>query len=238
MKRFGLLSIGALTLLAAASKSDAVVFSFEGVSGSGSGDILHATVEFLCSGSQLTVIVTNTDDNAAFNGADVLSSVYFNIAGNPTLTNGNATLTGGSSLVLKNNGSPSSTNPLNNEWFYNSPSSAGTQYAFGATGAIGFSPTNDSFDKVFHGGTGTGGANDDYGLVPVAGITVGSNDNVYANNSMTFTFDMSDECDVNDISGVFVTYGSNAATVLVPEPATMGALAVGALALLRRRRSK
>lgn len=236
MKRFGYVSLSALAMAVAAS-SQAVIFNFSGVSGSGSGDVLHARVEFQVSGTTLTVIMTNTDDNAAFNGADVLSSVYFNVTGTPTFSNGNAALTSGSSLVLINNGAPGSTNPLNNEWFWQSPNAGGgRQYSFGATGAIGFSPTNDSFDKVFHGGTGTGGGNDDYGLVPTLGQTAGNGSNVYANNSMTFTFDLSSAISESDIHDVYVTYGSAATTTLTPEPATFGALAVGALALLRRRR--
>jgi hypothetical protein len=239
MKKLGWLGLGALALLAAPSRSEAVTFNFSGVSGSGSGDILQASVEFLVSGTTLTVIVTNTDDNAAFNGADVLSSVYFDIVGNPTLSNGNATLTSGSSLVLKNNQAPGSTNPLNNEWYYEAPNTAvGRMYSFGATGAIGFSPQNDSFDIVFQNGTGTGGANDDYGIVPTLGITVGSNTNVYANNSMTFTFDLSSTISESDIVGVSVSYGSNGTTVLVPEPASVGAIAAGLIAMLARRRSK
>lgn len=239
MKKLGWVSLSALALLAASSRSEAVIFNFAGVSGSGSGDILHASVEFLVSGTTLTVIVTNTDNNAAFNGADVLSSVYFDIAGNPTLSNGNATLTSGSSLVLKNNQAPGSTNPLNNEWFFQAPNpGVGRMYSFGATGAIGFSPQNDSFDKVFHGGTGAGGGNDDYGLVPTSGITVGSNTNVYANNSMTFTFDLSSSISESDIVGVSVSYGSNGTTVLVPEPASLGVVAAGLIAILARRRAK
>lgn len=236
MKRLGYVTFGALALLAAASRSDAVVFNFSGLSNTGSGDVLNASVEFLVAGTTLTVIVTNTDDNAAFNGADVLNAVYFNIAGDPTLSNGNAALTAGSSFELRDNGVPGSTNPPNHEWFWRAPNvAAGSQYSFGASGGIGFS-SHETFDAVFHGGSASGGANDDYGIIPTLGQTAGNMTNVYANNSMTFTFDMSAPISEGDIYDVFVSYGSNGQTVLVPEPATLGALAVGALALLRRRR--
>ena len=245
MKRIGYLSLTALAM-AVAGSANAIVFNFAGVSNQ-SGDILHASVEFLVSGTSLTVIVTNTDDNAAYNGADVLSSVYWDMTGSPTVSNGNAALTAGSFMEKINHGAPGTVNPFNNEWFWKAPnpgyipdlSQLGPHdYSFGATGAVNFSPTNDSFDKVFHGGTGTGGANDDYGLVPTDGQTVGNSSNVYCNNSMTFTFDLSSAISESDIHNVTVSYGSGApgsGTVVTPEPASMGAVAIGIVALLRRR---
>ena len=235
MKRIGYVGLSVLAMAVAAS-SQAVVFNFSGAAGSGSGDVLHASVEFQVSGTSLTVIVTNTDDNAVFNTADVLSSVYFNIAGAPTLSNGNAALTAGSSFVT-NSGPAGSNNPPNTEWMWKSPGAFSTMYSFGATGAVGFN-THQTFDSVFHGGSGVAGANDDYGLVPTAGITSGNSSSVYANNSMTFTFDLSSAISESDINGVVVTYGSDGSTVLTPEPATLGALAIGAIALLRRRTRK
>jgi hypothetical protein len=82
------------------------------------------------------------------------------------------------------------------------------------------------------------GGNSDYGLVPTAGIVVGNTSNVYVNNSVTFTFTLSSAISESDIQNVMVSYGSGGETQLVPEPATIAAIGIGALGLIRRRRAK
>ena len=172
------------------------------------------------------------------NGADVLDGLYFNISGaNPTFSNGNAALTSGASFVKKNNVA-SAGNPMNNEWMFKSPSASpiNREVGLGCTGFPNFTRTADTFDRVFHGGTGNAGANDDYGLVPTLGITVGNSSNVYVNRSITMTFNLSSPIAESDIRDCLVSYGSTGSTVLTPEPASLCALALGGLALIRKRR--
>lgn len=215
----------------------AITFNLNGVSNA-SGNNLSAQATFTVSGTTLTIVLTNTASSAAMNGADVLDGLYFDISGtNPVFSAGNAALTAGSSFVLMNNG-PTSGNPLNDEWMFDSPVPAlGSEYGLGSTGFPGFNTNNDTFTEVFWAGNAMAGANDDYGLVPTAGITVGSPSNVYVNNSVTFTFTLSSAISESDIENVMVSYGSDGQTV-VPEPATLAALGIGALGLLRRRAKK
>ena len=186
--------------------ADALTINFSGTS-TQSGNPLSASAEFLVSGTQLTIILTNTMNSAATNGADVLDAIYFDIAGaKPVMSNGQASLTTGSDMVMKNNAPAGPVNPFNNEWMFKSPNAtASREYSIGCTGAINFNTNADTFDRVFHGGTANAGANDDYGLVPTAGITAGNNTNVYARNSMTFVFDMDRTITESDIQNAYVT---------------------------------
>jgi len=234
-RRLSLLACG-LTAVAVSSSAGAITFNFSGNSNA-SGNPLAASATFSVSGTTLTIVLTNTATSAATNGADVLDGVFFDIAGsNPTFSAGNVTLTSGSSLVLMNN-VPTSGNPLNDEYMFDSPTPIlGTEFGIGSTGFPGFNPNNDNFTARFWSGTAMSGGNSDYGTVPTAGITVGSTSNVYINNSVTFTFTLSSAISESDIENVMVSYGSGGETQLVPEPATMAAIGIGALGLLRRRR--
>jgi hypothetical protein len=221
--------------LGTAGSAQAVVFSFSGPSNS-SGDPLAATAEFQVSGTSLTIILTNTQTGPSTDGNDVLDGLFFNINGDPTLSNGMAALTAGSGFEKKD-GAAASGNPLNDEWMFDtSISSLNRMYGIGSTGFPDFNRNQETFTEVFHGGSAAAGANSDYGIVPQDGIVVGSPSNVYVNNSVTFSFTLSSAISESDISNVLVTYGSSGTTQLVPEPATLGALAIGAVALLRRRR--
>lgn len=221
--------------LVAAPTANALIVNLSGPSNN-SGDTLSAKIEFLVSGTTLTVILTNTQATAASDGGDVLDGLYFDIVGNPALSNGNVFLQGSSSFVNKNNVAAVG-GPLNEKWMYDT-NVLGRMYAMGSTGFPAFNQNTDSFDEVFHGGNpGTAaGSNSDYGIVPILGITAGNTSNVYVNNALRFTFDLPGTISESDIRNVWVSYGSSGDTILTPEPASMAALAVGAIALIRRRR--
>lgn len=225
----------AIVAFGVAGKADAVVFSYSGPSNN-SGDLLSGTAEFLVSGTTLTIVLTNTSAGPATDGADVLAGLFFNIAGNPAVIDGSAMLTAGS--VFEHRDGVSATGvDLNREWMFDSPvASVSRMYGVGATGFPNFNPNQDSFVTKFSGVEHTSGANSDYGLIPLSGIIAGNFTNVYVSNSVTFTLEMGSSFSESDIGNVMMSFGSDGSTQLVPEPATIGALAIGALALLRRRR--
>jgi hypothetical protein len=232
-------------------QAQAFTYYFSGVSGS-NGQALSASAQFTFSGTSLTIVLTNTAAAAANDGANVLDALCFDIAGTPVFSNGNAALTAGSNLVKKNDNSSQSGNAFNTEWMFNGKSAdidanplahdtsvgtpINTKYGISATGWPHFTTNAQTFSKVFHGVNATAGANDDYGIVPTGGITAGNTSNLYARDSMTFTFDLDSEISVRDLSNVTVSYGSGGSTVLTPEPATMAILGLGAFGLIRRRK--
>lgn len=234
-----------LTLMGLSTEADAAVFAFSGISGA-NGQALSASAEFQVSGTNVTVILTNTATAAANDGANVLAGLYFDLNSSRTFSNGNAFLTSGSNLVKKNDNSNQVGNSLNNEWMFKAGvvSTGGQQnfsadYGIGATG-FNFSPNADTFAEQFHGGNVMAGANDDYGLVPTLGITVGSPSNLYMRNSATFTFTVNSTFSESDIRNVRVSYGSAGQSVIqsVPEPTTMSALTLGLAAAVRNRRRR
>jgi hypothetical protein len=235
--RSGVLIAVLAAAMVMAGNADAIVINFSGIS-SASGNPLSARAEILVSGTQLTIILTNTATSAATNGADVLDGLYFDIAGaNPVFSNGNATLSAGSSFVHKNN-VPTSGHPLNNEWMFKSSigSPINREYGLGGTGFPSFNTNDDTLAEVFHNINASASANSDYGMVPTAGITVGNSSNVYVNRSITYTFDLSFAISENDIRNPLVSYGSGGETELTPEPASLAIITIGLLVWRRPRR--
>ena len=60
----------------------------------------------------------------------------------------------------------------------------------------------------------------------------------YVNNSMFFTFNTTASLSAEDFGGFAFQYGTglDEPTILVPEPATLGVIAIGSMLLLRKRR--
>jgi hypothetical protein len=79
--------------LVTASVSHATPVTFSGSSGS-----LSATATFEIAGSNLLVTLTNTSSADIKNDAELLTAVFFKIAGNPSLTRTSVVLAGGSTV--------------------------------------------------------------------------------------------------------------------------------------------
>ncbi|MCE9559591.1 MAG: PEP-CTERM sorting domain-containing protein [Armatimonadetes bacterium] len=242
--KYKLVAMVATVIGVSSAVNASIIFGFAGNSGVNS-QALSATAKFTVSGTSLTIELTNTATQAANDGANVLDGLYFDIAGSPSFaaSNGNAALKAGEILVKKNAPNTAvSGNALNNEWMFGTGKTLPAftaSYGIGCTGYKDFNPNNHSFDKLFHAGSGTAGANDDYGIVPTLGITVGNGSQPYARRAMVFTFVLPTTISESAIVAKGVSYGSNGQTVLpaiVPEPGSMVALALGSIVLIRRRR--
>ncbi len=66
----------------------------------GTSGSLAASATFSFSGSTLTVVFTNTSSSDVLVPPDVLTALFFNISGNPTLTPSSALLSGGSTVFF------------------------------------------------------------------------------------------------------------------------------------------
>jgi hypothetical protein len=84
---------------------------------SGSSGNLSASADFIVQGTNLVVTLSNTGSADALVPADVLTAVFFNIAGNPTLTPLSAVLNSGSTVYYDPQGQPAG-GVVGGEWAY------------------------------------------------------------------------------------------------------------------------
>ncbi len=107
-----ILPISIVLALGLSSSLLASPITFTGTSGD-----LSATAEFKVQGSDLIVTLTNTSAADVTNPSQVLTALFFDVAGNPVLTPLNAVLAPGSTVI---NGPTPSTNPspdgVGGEW--------------------------------------------------------------------------------------------------------------------------
>jgi hypothetical protein len=113
MKKSNAFSAAALVvvLMLAAACAWAVPVTFSGQSGT-----LSALVTFDRSGSNLLVTLANTSTSDVMVPANVLTAVFFDLAGDPTLTRTSAILTPGSTVLF---GTTDPGNVVGGEWAYN-----------------------------------------------------------------------------------------------------------------------
>jgi hypothetical protein len=90
--RFLMGSAIGLGLVASSAQADLATFT-------GSSGSLSASVTFQTSGSNLIVTLTNTSSADAMVPTDILSGVFFNLTGSPSLTSVSAVLNAGSTVI-------------------------------------------------------------------------------------------------------------------------------------------
>jgi hypothetical protein len=195
---------------------------------SGSQGDLAATASFAKSGNNLIVTLTNTSTVDVGNAAELLTAIFFDLAGNPTLTPVSAVLNTGSVVVDVGVGVGGPTDPdpdgVGGEWGYRRSTSA-LDSGNGVTQLQGISSAGFN---VFGGGDVFPGADLDgppsgspngaqYGLLSAGdnimtgnGSLNSSNNQYFIKNSVVFTLSgLSDTFDVDtDISNIRFQYGT------------------------------
>ena len=252
MKRHTI-ALAALLTLVCAWQADAAIFA----EANGS---LAASASFAIDGDgRLIVTLTNTSGADVVKPVDVLTGVFFNIDGNPTLTPLTATVGAGSTVLFGS--APGG--DVSGEWAYALGLSAGSHpgtQGISSTG-LGLFGSADLFDPAdgtnLDGPDAPNGLN--YGIVsagddPEVGnkpVTGGNKNNPVPliKNSVVFALDLPEGVDIDPVADIFdVTfqYGTDLSETstngVIPEPSTMviwsllGTFGLG-LGTWRRRRT-
>jgi hypothetical protein len=235
-------AVCAAAMMGAAGKAQAIVFTWNGNSNV-SGQTLDVSADFTAVGNVLTIVLTNNSPQASNNPADTLGTLLWDLPGVTFLqpdAGNNVSLAGSSSVTLNNQ---PYTDPydLNKEYMYNNNvtlQSVNFGHGVSSVGIGVFSTNNDTFYERMKGLGDAGSApGDAFSICSPFGTSGAANNNPAVNNSLMFTLVGNGPIDVNSISNVAFSFGSGAQTTsIVPEPASLAALGIGALALLRRRR--
>jgi PEP-CTERM motif len=193
--------LATLLLAFGATQANAAIFTLS----SGS---LQASADFTVSGSELVVTLSN-GGAPADDPPDVLTGVYFLIAGSPTLTKISGVLGAGSSVLNCASGCTDPGNVIGGEYGFESGLFGGSYYGISSAGLGLFGPTS-----VFPGSNLNGPDDPDglqYGLVN--GIAAGANAPVTGNpllsNSVVLRLGLPAGITVTDVSGVWFQYGTS-----------------------------
>jgi hypothetical protein len=232
------------------SSAFATPITFTGSSGS-----LAASVSFEIVAGNLQVTLTNTSSADVLVPTDVLTGVFFNVSGDPTLTRLSGLLAGGSTVFYDAQGQPAG-GVIGGEWAYlNGISQYSANSGISSSGLGIFGPGNlfpgpdlespASPDGVQYGllsagdntGTGNGGITGSGGLIQNS--VVFTLDNLPAGFTLAFidriTFQYGTALTDTSFTGGCT---SNCLSQETPEPQSLALVGFGllALALMRRRK--
>lgn len=240
------LALAALVFATAPAKA-AVTFSGSGLANSNSAgetNTATATFDLSISGTTTNLVVTlsNTAVYTPNDDPDILTAVFFTLAGNPTLTKISGVLNAGSGAVENGTNLTVAGGVIGGSWCYlggltNAP--RGANQGISSAGFNIFGPPD-----VFPGAAlpddspvpdGIGG-----GLTTTvdAGISDGLSGRPFIQYSAVFTLgDVPASLTLADISDVNFQYGTALSEGNIPEPTSLAltALAIGGLLLLPRR---
>lgn len=267
MNKSLLVSVLALIALGAvgAAHADSITFygSATDLALPPSSNTLSASAQFVITGSDLVITLTNTAPGSTTDTLPTtLSGVFFNVSGNPTLTPVSAAISTGSGLIQGSTCTPTACSPgttdVSGEFGYAQESGndfdTGTDGFNRASEGISSSPYISVPGMDLFGSTILDGAPDaldgiNFGIVsanadfmPTANIS----GEPLINDAVQFTLSgLPAGTTLADISDVSFQYCTNfntphfaASRVAVPEPAGLGLMAVGVLGivgLLKRR---
>jgi hypothetical protein len=226
-KLYGLCALAAMV----STVAHASLFTASGVNPA-SGNALAASANFTVSAGNLVVTLCNTSTDDTTLPTDVLTAVFFDIAGNPTLTPVSALLEAGSTVIYD---SQPAGGVVGGEWAYGNglstppaPATQGISSAgFGAFGNANFPGAN------LAGPTAVDGLQ--YGIVSAGDDVDTGNTGITGSgglikNCVVFTLDnLPGSFTLDDISNVSFQYGTAFGEPNIPEPTTVIA---GALLLL------
>jgi len=205
----------------------------------GSSGGFAATVSFDIVGSQLQVVLSNTSTGDVLVPTDVLTAVFFNIAGNPLLTR-NSALSGGPTYVGSTNVSAAGT-VVGGEWAYRNGLSQYSANSGISSSGLGIFGAGDRFPGANLAGPdspnglqyGLSSAGDNQATGNPGGVL----DDELTRSSVSFLLTMASPFDLSAIGNVTFQYGTDlseghftgTSQSSVPEP---GTLALAGLALL------
>ena len=209
---------------------------------------LAASVEFSIDGSgALIARLTNTSQTDVLVPADVLSAVFFNISGNPSLTATQAVLTPGSLVYYDLDGQPAG-GIVGGEWGYKSGLSGAPgnrAYGISSAGLNLFGPADLFPGPDLAPPPSPDGVN--YGILSAGDDTGTGNSGILGSgglikNSVIFTLSGAGQnFDLNRIGSVFFQYGTAfdepGYQGGVPAPSSALALLFGGVLTTRRRRT-